>query len=374
MEKLCMEWMMVVTVALLGKCCDSKGFYVDNGMGQSIPEFLSLEDQSLMQEEILTLLGLSHVPSRRPHHSHSGLNDTQLSIIHESDVIMSFGNHGRQEDLQWTRLFWFDTNELPRDPNSEAITSSLLRLYKQKGTPPTSDDAIKSHPKHYGLVKVYQLVEGSTKDANLLDSLLVSYNEQRWISLDVTNALHSWQKDYKTNQGLMVEIRDPKTDEQIHPDSIGIVGSRHSLPDREGFMVAFLKHNEDPIQKSHRVKRSSKKKIKKNHRKYSYLEDDFISDVYRDFYGGDTRSRACQKRSLFVSFKDLGWQDWIIAPEGYAAYYCHGECTFPLNTNIPRPCCAPVQLSGISVLYFDESTNVILKKFRNMVVKTCGCH
>nr|XP_040570212.1 protein 60A-like [Lepeophtheirus salmonis]XP_040570214.1 protein 60A-like [Lepeophtheirus salmonis] len=297
MEKLCMEWMMVVTVALLGKCCDSKGFYVDNGMGQSIPEFLSLEDQSLMQEEILTLLGLSHVPSRRPHHSHSGLNHTvslfmrdlyesitsdrqgelkseanwtpvnnnrfqlnpqQLSIIHESDVIMSFGNHGRQEDLQWTRLFWFDTNELPRDPNSEAITSSLLRLYKQKGTPPTSDDAIKSHPKHYGLVKVYQLVEGSTKDANLLDSLLVSYNEQRWISLDVTNALHSWQKDYKTNQGLMVEIRDPKTDEQIHPDSIGIVGSRHSLPDREGFMVAFLKHNEDPIQKSHRVKRSSK--------------------------------------------------------------------------------------------------------------------
>lgn len=24
-------------------------------------------------------------------------------------------------------------------------------------------------------------------------------------------------------------------------------------------------------------------------------------------------------------------QDWIIAPEGYAAYYCEGECAFPLN-------------------------------------------
>lgn len=25
-------------------------------------------------------------------------------------------------------------------------------------------------------------------------------------------------------------------------------------------------------------------------------------------------------------------QDWIIAPEGYAAYYCQGECAFPLNS------------------------------------------
>lgn len=25
-------------------------------------------------------------------------------------------------------------------------------------------------------------------------------------------------------------------------------------------------------------------------------------------------------------------QDWIIAPEGYAAYYCEGECSFPLNS------------------------------------------
>lgn len=25
-------------------------------------------------------------------------------------------------------------------------------------------------------------------------------------------------------------------------------------------------------------------------------------------------------------------QDWIIAPEGYAAYYCMGECAFPLNS------------------------------------------
>lgn len=87
-------------------------------------------------------------------------------------------------------------------------------------------------------------------------------------------------------------------------------------------------------------------------------------------------------------------QDWIIAPDDYEAFYCHGKCSFPLNSRmnatnhaivqtlvhlmnqnkIPKPCCAPTQLSAISVLYFDESSNVILKKYQNMVVKSCGCH
>lgn len=88
------------------------------------------------------------------------------------------------------------------------------------------------------------------------------------------------------------------------------------------------------------------------------------------------------------------FQDWIIAPDGYDAYYCSGECNFPLNAHmnatnhaivqtlvhlvspgkVPKPCCAPTKLSPISVLYFLDESNVILKKYKNMVVKSCGCH
>ena len=25
-------------------------------------------------------------------------------------------------------------------------------------------------------------------------------------------------------------------------------------------------------------------------------------------------------------------QDWVIAPQGYSAYYCEGECSFPLDS------------------------------------------
>ena len=123
--------------------------------------------------------------------------------------------------------------------------------------------------------------------------------------------------------------------------------------------------------------------------KFSNLDSDFnygqsenLNIYSMDYYGGSQRNKACQQRSLFVSFKDLNWQDWIIAPEGYEAHHCHGDCAFPLNSHmnatnhaivqtlahlmnpdaVPKPCCAPTQHSGISVLYLDDSSNVVLKK------------
>lgn len=41
---------------------------------------------------------------------------------------------------------------------------------------------------------------------------------------------------------------------------------------------------------------------------------------------------------------------------------------------VPKACCAPTKLSATSVLYYDSSNNVILRKHRNMVVQACGCH
>ena len=35
-----------------------------------------------------------------------------------------------------------------------------------------------------------------------------------------------------------------------------------------------------------------------------------------------------------VSFEDLNWQDWVIAPPEYQAFHCQGECSFPLNSHV----------------------------------------
>lgn len=111
------------------------------------------------------------------------------------------------------------------------------------------------------------------------------------------------------------------------------------------------------------------------------------------YYLPITPSNVCKPRRLYIDFKDVGWQDWIIAPQGYLANYCHGECPFPLSESLngtnhailqtllhsfdpkgtPQPCCVPIKLSPISMLYYDNNDNVVLRHYEDMVVDECGC-
>ncbi|KAK0148501.1 Bone morphogenetic protein 4 [Merluccius polli] len=104
-------------------------------------------------------------------------------------------------------------------------------------------------------------------------------------------------------------------------------------------------------------------------------------------------SRArCRRHPLYVDFKDVGWHKWIIAPSGYDAFFCLGECRFPLadhmnssshamvqtlvnsvNGAVPRACCVPTSLSPIALLYLDPQDRVVLKNYQDMVVEGCGC-
>jgi len=423
--------LLLTIVVIVG--VDSSGYYYDNGMQQTVMAGgLDALEAQVVQEEILHLLGLSYRPGtrggRRPvvsngtvptfmrdiYHSlinvdggagETNVNMSQASLdslatsqfkieekdlkaINTSDIIMSFVNYGHQEEFETTRRFWFDVSEVPM---GDTVLSAELRIYKEAR-------------KGKGLWKigVYQLVDGTTGEQELLDSLTLSLDQEGWVLLDVSPALLFWQAFPKHNLGLLLRISAVEEDngEGMTPHDLGLVGDRVASSPRESFMVAYIKDgSRGEITLNARSKRSSKsskgRSSRRKTKQFSYLEQDFGYDnVYRDFYGGQFRRQGCQKRILFVSFRDLGWQDWIIAPDGYSAFYCHGECSFPLNThmnatnhaivqtlvhlmtprNVPKPCCAPTKLSGISVLYFDESSNVILKKYRNMVVKSCGCH
>lgn len=43
-------------------------------------------------------------------------------------------------------------------------------------------------------------------------------------------------------------------------------------------------------------------------------------------------SRAQDGASGWDSPSPVTPQDWVIAPQGYSAYYCEGECSFPLDS------------------------------------------
>lgn len=34
----------------------------------------------------------------------------------------------------------------------------------------------------------------------------------------------------------------------------------------------------------------------------------------------------CCREKLYISFAEIGWNDWILHPTGYDAYFCRGSC------------------------------------------------
>lgn len=116
-------------------------------------------------------------------------------------------------------------------------------------------------------------------------------------------------------------------------------------------------------------------------------------------YGSPSRVRRsiknepCKRTPLYVDFKDIGWDSWIIQPLGYEAYECNGVCNPPMTSEVSptkhaivqsllsvksperasRACCVPTKLEPISMLYHENGVVTFKHKYEGMVVAECGC-
>uniref|UniRef100_A0A3Q3WGC6 TGF-beta family profile domain-containing protein n=1 Tax=Mola mola TaxID=94237 RepID=A0A3Q3WGC6_MOLML len=364
-----------------------------------------------IQREILSILGLPHRP--RPFspgkqassaplfmldlyngpyraapllgHSPALTSAHDTTFLNDADMVMSFVNLvEKDKDFSHQRRhykeFRFDLTQIP---DGEAVTAAEFRIYKDRSHSRYDNVTLK--------VSIYQVIkEYQNKDAEtfLLDSKKVQACNGGWLVFDITATSNHWVMNPQQNLGLQlcVETVDGRS---INIKSAGIVG-RNGPQSKQPFLVAFFKASGVLL----RSVRAAGGKKKNHNRNKSSNQQESSRALKPGDYNTSEQKQACKKHELYVSFRDLGWQDWIIAPEGYAAFYCDGECSFPLNAhmnatnhaivqtlvhlmfpdNVPKPCCAPTKLNAISVLYFDDSSNVILKKYRNMVVRSCGCH
>ena len=98
----------------------------------------------------------------------------------------------------------------------------------------------------------------------------------------------------------------------------------------------------------------------------------------------DRRIESCCRYPLRVDFVQFGW-DWVIAPTGYKANYCSGECRYRQIDSSPQayliqqagentgPCCTPSKMYPLAMLYFDHSHTVLYTLMHKMIVERCGC-
>ncbi|XP_043088150.1 inhibin beta B chain [Puntigrus tetrazona] len=109
---------------------------------------------------------------------------------------------------------------------------------------------------------------------------------------------------------------------------------------------------------------------------------------------GDDVSVCC-KKDFYIKFRDIQWQDWIIAPEGYHMNYCMGQCPQHLSGSpgiassfhatvfsqlkangihtAVSSCCVPIQRRPLSMVYFNSQHTIVKTDVPDMIVESCGC-
>lgn len=104
---------------------------------------------------------------------------------------------------------------------------------------------------------------------------------------------------------------------------------------------------------------------------------------------------TCCRKSQYLSFHDIGWDDWIVQPEGYYANICKGKCTNIVhakthhaqviislmsrssginNSDILNSVhCTPKAYKPLSIIYTDDKGLKVISNLPDMSVAECAC-
>ncbi|NXO01825.1 GDF9 factor, partial [Rhinopomastus cyanomelas] len=115
-----------------------------------------------------------------------------------------------------------------------------------------------------------------------------------------------------------------------------------------------------------------------------------LSEYFKQFL---FPQNECELHNFRLSFSQLKWDKWIIAPHRYSPQYCKGDCPraaghrygSPVHTmvqniiyekldpSVPRPACVPAEYSPLSVLTVEPDGSIAYKEYEDMIATKCTC-
>nr|XP_033783109.1 growth/differentiation factor 9 [Geotrypetes seraphini] len=237
-------------------------------------------------------------------------------------------------------------------------------------------------------------------------------HRQRWIEIDVTALLEPLIASDKENLHLAVNFTCLNT-QQKKPLNISLVPPWLLLYLNDTSEQAYgqnafgygredrLWHHQRPliedlqgldrilqVQRAPRHRREQNKEgLKENPAIQSYFN---LSEYFKQI---EFAQKECDLHSFRLSFSQLNWNNWIIAPHRYNPRYCKGECPRvvghrygspvhtmvqniiyeKLDSSVPRPSCVPAEYSPMSVLRIEPDGSIVYKEYEDMIATKCTC-
>lgn len=340
---------------------------------------------------------------------------------------------------------WFNVTYIP---TSETLEDAELRVFIERNQTHTPDN---SHKVLKHKLQVFEIMRPVNADSEAISRLIdvqdIIVQNSSWVSLDVKPAVLKWKSKPRTNHGLEIRLVPHKNNPTSSPlKHVRLRRSAETTEDvwnvQRPLLVTYTDDGKNSFSRTRRSaetatnssdksdssetsnsdkskrnkgrrcpkgpegrscrkrrkerkQRREEKQRRKEEKKRRQEERRRRRNKNKNPEGIERpgHQNLCQRKPLYVDFSDVGWNDWIVAPLGYQAYFCEGNCPFPLGVNlnatnhaivqtlvhsvnakaVPTACCVPTTLSSISMLYLDEYDKTILKQYDDMVVEGCGC-
>ncbi|CAJ1070600.1 bone morphogenetic protein 10-like [Xyrichtys novacula] len=240
--------------------------------------------------------------------------------------------------------------------------------------------------------------------------------DNSWVSFDLTHVVTLWRKSGCATHRLEVHVTSLGSEVAEESESLGEVDIPKSLEGKHNaVMIVFSDdqrrdHKQDEQELKQMIEHENDLPENQSRGQQTLWHPDRADQDEQDkqsliqlrsnlIYDTPSRirrnvkSEPCKRTPLFVDFKDIGWDTWIIQPLGYEAYECNGVCNPPMTSEVSptkhaivqtllsvksperasRACCVPTKLEPISLLYHDNGVITFNHKYEGMVVAECGC-
>ncbi|TRY58746.1 hypothetical protein DNTS_034568 [Danionella cerebrum] len=319
-----------------------------------------------------------------------GLNASFFRSSKAANTITSFVDEGQDDLLNsplWRQKYLFDISALSENVE---LLGAELRIYSKISA---SFRASEPGPVELQLLSCQTHTALDSQTLDLEDAL-----KPKWEVLDIWEIFKE-RRHHSHGNHFCLELKASLDNPERDIDLQYLGFHRHARPQlKKAILVVFTRSKKRQslfYEKREKIKLwglDSLGKVKGALLKSRRSRRMAVTNRHGKRHGKKSKSR-CSKKPLHVNFRELGWDDWVIAPLDYEAYHCEGMCDFPLRShleptnhaiiqtlmnsmnpsNMPPSCCVPSKLSPISILYIDTGNNVVYKQYEDMVVESCGC-